>query len=224
MFISPTEPKTLQALGVVSSIPEEYGADILWSSKLGLVGIQRKVFPGDFLASVRDGRFYEGLIKMKALDMGVLVIEGEGNWTTHGQLITNYGQVRWDRESHRNFITSVQMRGIVVLGTPTLFDTLDCVAGLQVWSNKDNHTSLDIRPSPDRVWGTITSRDYQLHILKSLPGVNVKRAGAILDTIGFPFALTATEEDLMRVPGIGRKLAEKIAGVFQDVKEGVDGS
>ena len=55
MFISPTEPKRLGDTGVVSLTPEEYGVDVLFQTELGLVGVQRKVFPGEFLASVHEG-------------------------------------------------------------------------------------------------------------------------------------------------------------------------
>lgn len=183
---------------------------------MGIVGVQRKVFPGDFLASVKDGRLYEGLMKMKGLGLGVLMLEGRGEWTTDGNLVTNYGQVRWDRTQHFNYLVSLQLRGITCLNTDTLSDTLDCIRGLQVWSNKTDHTSLDVRPAPDRVWGKITNKDYQLHLIKSLPGINVKRAGAILNTLGMPFGLRVTEKELITVPGIGKGLARKIMEVFQD--------
>ena len=55
MLIAPTEAQhpALRALGRVSSTPERCGVDFLFATRAtGTVGIQRKAFPADFLASV----------------------------------------------------------------------------------------------------------------------------------------------------------------------------
>ena len=87
MLISPTEPTPLKALGKVSSLSEKYGADILMLVKDIRVGVQRKLFPNDLMASLADGRLYDQIRKMSELNHAVVVLEGRGEWTTEGVLM-----------------------------------------------------------------------------------------------------------------------------------------
>lgn len=220
MFISPTEPKPIKELGVVSSIPEQYGVDILWESRLGKVGVQRKVFPGDFLASVHDSRLRREYGQMEGLDLAVLLLEGKGQWTTDGKLLQDRGQsngrYKWDRCQHRNYLTSVQMRGIVVHNSENTQDTISFVRSLRVWSDKDAHTSLERRGAPVGTgWGKLTNRDYQEYFLQGLPDVGPVIARNVLDVVGMPVKLTASDEELLSVPGIGRGMVRKIRRVFE---------
>lgn len=218
MLIAPTEPKALMALGACSSTPEDYGADILWTSELGLVGVQRKVFPGDFLKSVHDGRLYKEYQQMKGLDLAVLLLEGHGKWTTEGRLIKDHGDVRygWSKEQHRHYLTSVQLRGIVVLQSQGLGDTIDFLQAFREWTDKGDHESLNRRPGPEaEIWGSaLSDRDYILHMIQSLPKVGPKKARALLDTWGNPFDIKLTEEQIASTPGFGKVLAKKIARLF----------
>ena len=59
-LVSPTEPPYVKRLGRTSSIPELYGADVLWESgRAGKVGVQRKAY-ADLVDSVYDGRLGSG--------------------------------------------------------------------------------------------------------------------------------------------------------------------
>jgi ERCC4-type nuclease len=158
---------------------------------------------------------------MKELDLAVLMLEGKANWTTDGQLVRDRMDKRnaWTRAQHRNYLHSVQMRGIHVIQTDNIGDSIDYLMGLQLWTNKADHNSLDTRPGPTGTgWGRITNVDYQRHLLMSLPGIGVKQANLILDTIGLPLILDATVEELMTVPGVGKKRAERILRVFDRTK------
>lgn len=221
MFISPTEPEVFKALGVVSLTPEEYGADILWQSKLGLVGVQRKEFPNDFLASVHDGRLNREYAQMKALDVAVLMLEGRPRWTLGDQLIRDRNGKRnaWTKQQHRNYLTSVQMRGIQVHWTEDKQDSVKFLQGFHHWTEKADHSSLDHRPAAARSdWGTISNEDYVRYLYQSLPGINTVLANAIMQTLGVIFRLEVTEEELMTVPGIGKGRAKNIVKVFRKVK------
>lgn len=218
MFIGPTEPLAFKHLGTSSLITEDYGVDFLWQSTLGLVGVQRKQFPSDFLASVHDGRLNREYGMMKALDLAILMLEGQAHWTTEGRLIRERNDKRngWDRSKHRNYLHSVQMRGIHVVHTDNVADSIDYLLGLQVWSDKADHHSLDTRPGPTGSgWATVTNVDYQVHLLTSLPGIGPKVARAIIDEVGFPFMLTLGVDELKTVPGVGKKKAEQIVRVFR---------
>lgn len=218
MFVSPTEPEALRAIGAVSLLPEEYGADIMWNSKLGLVGVQRKEFPSDFLASVQDGRLNMQLAQMKALDVAILMLEGRQNWTTEGQLIrSSYGRRdSWDRNQHRNYLMSVQLRGVSIQTTDSLPDTIFCINALRRWSNKAKHGALDNRPAaPGPQWGTTSNEDFVKYLYKSLPGINAVLADALFEHLGMIFRLDVSEDDLKSVPGIGKGRASKIIRVFE---------
>lgn len=217
MFVAPTEPAQFKPLGISSMIPEDYGVDFLWQSSLGLVGVQRKQFPSDFLASVHDGRLNREYSMMKELDFAVLMLEGQARFTTEGLLIRDRSDKRnpWTRAQHRNYLHSVQLRGVQIAYTDSIGDSCQYLLDLQVWTDKVDHHSLDTRPGPTGSgWARVTNRDYQLHVIQGLPGIGPKQAKAIIDTIGFPFGLYVGVEELMTVPGIGRKKAEQILRVF----------
>lgn len=224
VFIAPTEPDALKVLGLVKLEPELYGVDVMWDSALGKVGVQRKVFPGDFLASIHDGRLNKEFAQMKALDFAVLLLEGKsefGAWTTEGELTrdrTRDKRWTWTRTQHRNFLASVQLRGVAVLHSDDVRDTCVLVQHLRLWTDKGEHSSLDSRPGPTGdMWGTVTSTDFQDHVLQGLPGIGPKQAAAIRQHLGFPLCLRdgIDRAKLMEVPGIGKGKADKIVRLFK---------
>lgn len=220
MFISPTEPKALHDLGAISMLPEDHGVDIMWSSKLGTVGIQRKVFPGDFISSIKDGRLNLEYQQMKQLDVAVLLLEGRQQWNTDGELYGAYGNTgrgySWSRTQHRNYLTSVQLRGIQVQTSDSITDTIDYINALRLWSDKGDHSSLDSRPSrpaTSDAYYTVSNGDYVRWLYQSLPRVGPKQAGVIYERLGVIFGLKVTEEDL--IMAVGPSLAKRIMGVFR---------
>lgn len=223
MFIGPTEPAAFKHLGTSSLVTEDYGVDFLWQSELGLVGIQRKQFPSDFLASVHDGRLNREYSMMKELGLAVLMLEGQPRFTTEGMLIRERSDKRngWTKSQHRNYLHSVQLQGIQIVQTDSIGDSINYLLDLQVWTNKIDHDSLNTRPGPTGSgWARVTNVDYQIHMLTGLPGIGPKLAKAILAKTGMPFMMTTTLDELMEVPGLGKKKAESILRVFrQDVVE-----
>ena len=224
MFISPTEPKALHDLGVISMIPEDHGVDIMWNSKLGTIGVQRKTFPDDFLSSMKDDRLNKEYIQMKQLDVAVLLLEGRQQWTTEGELYGAYGNTgrsyTWSRTQHRNYLTSVQLRGIQVQTSDSITDTVDYLRSLRLWSDKGDHSSLDRRAvgaAASELYGTVRNPDYVRWLYQSLPRVGPKQAGMIYKHLGMIFGLKVTYEDLIMVPGVGPKLAQGIVDVFNAV-------
>lgn len=205
---------------MTSSIPEGYGVDIYWEAELGKVGVQRKVFPADFLASVNDGRLQREYLQMAALDVRILLLEGREQWTSSGQLLRDRNENRWGwtRTQHRNYLHSVShLFDVAVAHTDNLEDTMDYIQGLRLWSEKTDHVSLFRRPgpSPDSVWGTRSSLAWQCHFLQGIDGIGPKVARAIVEHFGgIPFRLSCTERDLQAVPGVGPKMAKKIASLF----------
>jgi ERCC4-type nuclease len=221
MFVSSTEPKAIRELGVSSKLPEEYGVDIMWQSKLGSIGIQRKQFPSDFLSSRSDRRLYNEFQMMKQLDLPILLLEGKQDWTTDGELYGSHGNAKrtwaWSREQHRHYLASVQMRGIQVHTSDSIADTIRFVNGMRVWSDKGDHLSLDRKPNRtgSGLYFTTENADYVRSLYQEFPGVGPKQAGMIYKYLGVILRLTVTEDELMSVPGIGKGIATKIMGVFK---------
>lgn len=215
IYVSPTEPKPLLDFGVVDMRSEEYGCDIFWTVKDKTFGIQRKEFPQDFITSIHDGRLGEQIKKGAALDYMWLVLEGRPAWATNGNLIQDRGW-HWNRTVHRKMLSSIQSKGPMILESDGVYDTIQVVEDLVAWSEKEEHTSLDKRPGPKKdKWGRRNNRSWQIHVIQSLPDVGPKQAEAIIDTVGFPFALSVTTDELLSVPGIGKRRAEKIIRVFE---------
>lgn len=212
MLVSPTEPFPIKGLGKVSTLPENYGADILIIAQGQRTGIQRKQFPGDFVASLADGRLYEQVHQMKALDRGVLIIEGFGQWTGDGSLL----------DDRIRLFTKTQLRGLIfsfawefdlqVILVRDIKETMATLVDLEAWCKKPEHKSLRSRPGPrGNSWGVKSNRDYAVHLGQSFPGVGPELAGRIFDHFGrMPIQWEVTEEDLRKVPGIGKGKAKAI--------------
>lgn len=216
MFISPTEPQPLRDIGITSSIPETYGVDIMWESRIGTIGIQRKAFPADFLASVQDGRLALEFQQMKQLAIPILLLEGRQQWTAEGELYGSFGNPKrsytWTRVQHRNFLTTVQLRGVQVQTSDSIPDTIDYLHGLRLWAEKGDHNSLDRRANPqaDAPWGSVSNADWINWLYQSWPGIGPKQAGLIQKHLGVILRLTVGAEDLATVPGIGKGISKRI--------------
>lgn len=211
MFISPSEPEELRTIGMSSPLPETHGVDIMWLSRVGLVGVQRKEFPGDFLGSVQDGRLAQQISQMQGLDVAVLLLEGAPVWTSEGKLMQEWGR-SWSRDTHRRYLWGVRARGVWVEDSVDLADTISVVSKLEEWSNAE-HTSLDTRPGAGTgTWGfKATNRDWQKWFLQGVPGIGPELAEAILDKFGrVPMGLDVADEELLEVPGIGPKRVKRM--------------
>lgn len=214
--VSPSEPPSLRAIGRTTNMPELYGADILFPSRLGLVAVQRKEAPGDFLASVHDGRLSEQFARMQRAAVRVLVLEGRMTWTTEGELVVNFGP-GWTRRQHQRFLWSARLQGVWVDWTDSLQATIDWVRDFEEWANKPKHGTGGGRPKPKAAggWGTPSSREWGSHLLQSFDGVGADMAGRIYDHFGgVPLAWTVTREEMAAVHGVGpRRIAKMFDGL-----------
>lgn len=207
----------LKGAGVVSSFPENYGCDIAIIAPEGkIVGIQRKLFPDDLMASLSDGRLPEQLQKMRGLDRAVLVLEGYGQWTTEGQLIH---RTKFNRNNLYGLVWSLFWEfGVVVIQVGDMEETLDVCKALEAWVGKKDHVSLLGRPAaPRSPWGSRTNADFALHFLTGAPDLGPKRAKALIDHCGrVPLTWTISREEMVEVPGIGPKTAERLFEMFEE--------
>lgn len=221
-LVSPAEPPSIKILGKTNDLVETYGADILWGNQTigGWVGVQRKYFT-DLLASVEDGRLQREVAQLTRCKMAFMAVEGRPHWTVDGKLNDKY-LGRWDRDSYRSLLRSVQMKGVYVEFTDDEEDTIGYVRSLAKWIAKGEHHALDRRPKPgpDK-WGHRSNRATQLHILQGIDDLGVVHAGEILDHCGeLPLRWTISEREMLSIRGIGKGTVKKMTTAI--ALDGVD--
>ena len=207
MLISPTEPKQLRELGRTSSIPEKYGVDFLFATKMGVCGCQRKE-QNDLVASVQDGRLTKELAQMASLRISCLIVEGRQQWSRDGYLLTARS---WTMAQQVGVLLSIQSRGVWLLATDSLDTTASTLIFLEKWLSKQSHGGLNGRPKAVGAWGKADSREWGVHFLQGFDGIGPEVAGRIYDEFkGVPLMWTVDEIDLMAVKGVGAIRAERM--------------
>lgn len=206
MLVSPTEPLRLRNLGSSSSLPERYGSDFLIVANHLRIGVQRKEFPSDFLASLAGDRFYDLVRKMQDLDMAVLIVEGRGRWTEEGNLEKSYG-APMSRQAFYSLIFSLMFQwGIQVFQNGSMDETVAMLEALESWAKKEDHRSLNVRTNvKGDGWGVVKDRDRAVHVLQSWQGVGPEMGGAIYDHFGrLPLRWDVSEKEMLGVRGVGK--------------------
>jgi ERCC4-type nuclease len=196
---------------------EDSGADFLWRHHKQWYGVQRKQLD-DFLSSLRDGRLTKEVAQMKAaIVMPVVVVEGKVRFI-NGVLASSNGWGARDitEDGWQGRLLTLMHMGVHVQYTRDRTDTARWVVAYYRWSARTEHGTASTRPGPSRdYWGTVSNKDFQVHVLSSLPGVGPRLANRIVDHLGqFPLQMTVTLEELMTVPGLGRVKAQKILRTF----------
>lgn len=208
MLIAPTEPSQLHELGESSSVPEQYGADVLVPAEGFLIGVQRKQFPGDFISSLTDGRLSSSLTKLTKCRVGILLLEGKQIWSSSGALVGySYGQgVNFTRSSLRSLMLSAQLElGVSTVQTDSITDTVDFLETLKSWAAKSKHTSLFNRPRERGEWERKWKPKLEaVHVLQGFDGVGPTLAADIYDHFdALPLEWTVTADQLKEVKGLG---------------------
>lgn len=213
MLVSPTEPQRLRELGKTSIVPENYGCDFLILAGKTRIGVQRKKFPNDLLASISDGRLYTQLPKMIGLEKAFVMVEGYGQWTEDGELLGTDDYQRFTLDQLLGLFYSIMFEfGMPVLWLRDINATINALGVLDHWAHKTKHSSLKQRPGPDRdTLGRITQRAWALHLLQGFPSIGPELAGRVLDQFeAVPLTWTVSEDQLICVPGIGKLTAKRM--------------
>lgn len=209
MKVSPTEPRPYSEMGKSSPLPEKYGVDFWWVGQGATWGIQRKKFPEDYLASLKDGRLTKELAQMQQLDYPMVMLEGLGTWTDDGMLL--------DQKFHKGQLFGWMLSCFFEMGIPVFRvksqrDALHFIDRVEAWSKRKSHWSLSRRPGvKPNSWGQKGNREFGLHILQSFEGIGPAAAEGIYDHFeGVPLEWSVTGEELQEIDGIGPKTADKL--------------
>lgn len=218
VFIAPSEPIQLKAVQTGPPIgmfnPEKFGCDVIWFVNGVVHGCQRKE-TSDLLASLADGRIERevALMEEKLAGRSMLIIEGQWRWTTDGFLLDAYNS-KFNKSALWGIEWSLQRKGIWVMRTRNLDETVELVKAFPRWASKPSHTSLDRRPKAKGQFGTGDKASYRrrgVHLLQSFESVGPTTAERIFDYFErVPLRWTVDAGELAKVPGIGRPTAQKL--------------
>jgi ERCC4-type nuclease len=212
IYLSPTEHDLKRVLpnAIYSSVCEPNGCDILATTSLGFVGIQRKTLV-DLEASLRDGRFSVQLAQIRSssiLCLRVVIIElDRTRTTTDGK---GFVDSSLTVSALRSIGCKLFLNGTHMVESRNLQDTCNIIEGLADYVERDRADAL-VRPKPTgNAWGTRSNRDWGIHVLQSFPGIGPRHAGLIYDRYGVPLKWVVTETDLRSIPGIGKIIAKRL--------------
>lgn len=215
-LLSPSETTLAGILkdeALVSPLPEEKGADILAYTNQGLLGIQRKSVPHDFLSSVTDGRMARLTSLLRdSCPFPLLLCEGRFRYFPDGRLVLGPRRPgRFTRDQIRGILLDIKyIKGVTYDFTDNPEDTVRYIKVLVAFMNKEKHLGLFSRPSAKGTWYTPSTREIDLWILQSFEGIGPSLADNIVSHFGgrVPLRWSCTLEQLMAVPKLSAKRAK----------------
>lgn len=197
----------------------QFGADFLFRGSEGWVGVQRKAYPDDLIASVEGGRLQEQVYNLVTrTSTPVLLLEGSPSFTSDGSLLNRRGRP-WTRRQLRNLIRSVAACGIAVEWVADTAECAEAIAEMVEYYRKPEHTALITRPkiAVPKNWGMPTRLGRAMFFLQGLPGVGPTLARAMLEHFGqVPLEWTCTRAELLNVPNVGPK---RVADLWEFLEE-----
>jgi len=233
VLISPTEPAALKATGIVSSIPESRGADILIATRHTTIGIQRKQFPGDFMSSMNDGRLNDLALKLAvSVQVPILVLEGQPKWTGDGVLVDDRVRRFTRTQLNRWLLSLFAVYGVTHFWTRTIAETASLITDFEVWGSRAEHgVSMLHRPGPSGesrdIRGNISDRNRAIYMLQALAdGVGPDVAARIYDHFErVPLRWDVTAEAMGGVDKVGPKRVQALSKMvpYTETEEADDG-
>lgn len=158
----------------------------------------------DLTASIKDGRLFRQGIKLASSPIRcAIILEG-----TAQDLINS----KMRREAIQGALVSLT----IVLGIPLLRSkNAQETARLMIYAARQIR-KMESGAIARRVKRPRGKRKLQLHFLQGLPRIGPERARNMLDIFGsVERVITANQQELMRVPGIGLNLAKKIRRIVE---------
>ena len=173
-------------------------ADYLLSKR---VGCERKTSE-DFLQSIVDGRLFKQLKGLKTYPKPLLIIEGD--------------VMESDRDIHPNAIrgalASIACELCVpIIWTSCQYETAEILLAIAKREQLGVKNSIGIRTKKK----TVTMNQVQEFLIAGFPKVSTITAKRLLKHFRTPSAIfNASEEELMKVDGIGKQTAKRIRKIL----------
>jgi ERCC4-type nuclease len=161
------------------------------------VAVERKT-AADFVASILDRRLFGQTTRMKVLfPRAMLIIEGELSQVPHSI----------DMEAIRGALAFLTVReGITVLQLSDSTETAAMLRIMALHAQERMGQPVSLREPKPQI-----EELYAAYLVEGLPGVGPRRARMLLAHFGSPAAIMcAAAEELSKVPGIGKKSAQRI--------------
>lgn len=214
-LISPSEgdlAKKLKDNAIVSTLPEEKKTDILTYTNQGLLGIQLKEIPNDFLASITDGRLTrETTLLPKFCKFSLLLLRGRFKYWPDGRIaLSRKEPSRFTKtQIHGILFDARYVKGVDYDYVEDMDDVVFYLKTLTEWLNAGKHFGLFTRPGgPRGTWIVPTAEESQSWILQGFQGIGPALADSIINRFGqIPLAWTCTLEELIKVPRLSAKRA-----------------
>lgn len=217
VLASPSEPKEIvePLEAIASPLCEDRGADYLLYTKQGLVGLQRKQVPHDFVSSFTDGRMArETSLLAEYCKFSWVICEGRFRFFPDGRLAVDRKEPsRFTRKQIYGMLFDIKLvKGIDILYTDDPEDTIGCIRALVDFMSREKHLGLYTRPSAKGAWYVPTTKDIDLWLLQSFEGVGPAVADSIISHFGgrVPLRWSCTLRDLIEVPKLRPKVAKAL--------------
>lgn len=219
ILLSPSEVSLAEEFkddAISSPLPEQKGADILIYSRHGLVGMQRKEVPHDFISSFTDGRMTRATSLLEqSCTFTRLICEGTFKYwpdgTVHLGMTKGKKRIptRFTRKHIHGMLNDIEFtKGIMIRETNNLDDTVAYIRSVVNFLEGNKHLGLYTRPSAKGVWIVPIAKDIQLWLLQSFPGIGPSMADKIVQKFGgIPLKWTCTPDDLASIPRISKERA-----------------
>lgn len=220
ILVSPNESEVKKALGddgFEAPLPFDF---LLYTSR-GPIPAERKRFPDDFIASVKDGRWAREAAAMRQYSPYCIgIIEGEGRYTSDDKLRIGNRVSQWSRAGVRNMFRSLRyVEGVDLEFTSDILDTVECLKEMQAYFDKDTHISLRTRPRFESDWFTPVYEERFIYWLQGCgAGISIVRARAFAKVFKNPGEVfNASVEDFMSIPGIGPTMAKNVYNFLRGI-------
>ncbi|MCX9015095.1 MAG: DEAD/DEAH box helicase [Candidatus Methanoperedens sp.] len=198
--------RTLEKLGVDVVLETLEVGDYVVSNR---VGIERKTAM-DFLSTFMDGRDLFGQISdlARAYERPLLIIEGDGLYTA--------------RQVHPNSIRGVLASIAIDFGVPIIFsrDEEDTAALINIIAKREQAgSSREISLHGKKT--SLTLKEQQEYVVSSISDIGAVVARNLLQHFGsVERIMAASREDLMEVPLVGPRTADRIREVISSEYKG----
>ncbi|MDP3624034.1 MAG: ERCC4 domain-containing protein, partial [Methanobacteriaceae archaeon] len=166
------------------------------------VGIERKT-ASDFISSIADKRLYKQAKEMlEEFKKPVLILEGDNLYS--GFMNPN---------AIRGALSAIAVDfGIPIIPTRSPDDTAAMIRRIAIREQGQNRPPVQVRTEKK----PLTFLEQQLFIVESLPNVGPVNARKLLEEFcSIKKIINATEDDLQKVDGIGKKIAKTIKKVVE---------